>query len=111
VFIKDRPETVKVTTMKLKSSENTEEVKSRHKSPPQLKTILQQVTFVIPFATPGSGKSFCWEAIRQQIHGQPGWSYRSISSDEVRGELILDIMQQQKCDRDRAFQMTQKSGP
>lgn len=54
---------VKVTTTKLKDSQ-AEEQKQRPRSPPrQLKT----VTFILPFATPGSGKSFCWEVLRKHL--------------------------------------------
>jgi len=50
------------------------------------------VTFIIPFALPGSGKSFCWDAISNHLSSLPNWSYQSVSSDEIRGELIKDTM-------------------
>jgi hypothetical protein len=71
----------------------------------------QKVTFIIPFATPGSGKSFCWEAIKKHLTGLSNWSFESISSDEIRGELIRQVMQRDNCNRDKAFSQTMKSGP
>lgn len=69
------------------------------------------MTFVIPFATPGSGKSFCWNAVKDHLSKQKDWSFQSVSSDEVRGELINETMKRNNCDRDKAFSLTMKSGP
>lgn len=33
------------------------------------------VTFLIPCATPGSGKSFCMTAIKEHISKQSDWSF------------------------------------
>jgi hypothetical protein len=33
------------------------------------------VTFIIPFACPGSGKSFCWDAISSHLSTLPNWSF------------------------------------
>lgn len=68
---------------------------ARSKSPTQNKNLsnTHSVTFIIPFATPGSGKSFCWDAIKKHLRGLQGsWSFQSVSSDEVRGELMQEIM-------------------
>lgn len=96
MFIKDSSETVRITTTKLKhyDLEDPEESKKMAKKPPtatkqsQIQQQQRTVTFIIPFATPGSGKSFCWDAIRAHFDSQQDWSFQSVSSDEVRGELI-----------------------
>jgi hypothetical protein len=66
---------------------------------------------VIPFATPGSGKTFCWNAIKQALSDTQHWSFQSLSSDEIRGELIKKAMIEHNCDRDKAYSLTMKSGP
>jgi len=45
----------------------------------------RKVTFIIPFATPGSGKSFCWDAIKEHLETLSNWSFTDVSSDEIRG--------------------------
>lgn len=55
---------------------------------PSKKEEQKVITFIVPFATPGSGKSFCWDAIKSHLSQQKDWSFQSISSDEIRGELI-----------------------
>ena len=66
-----------------KTTEDPEEVKEKPR-----KQTKRTVTFIIPFATPGSGKSFCWDQISNYSTTQDNWSFESISSDDVRGELI-----------------------
>ena len=72
---------------------------------------LRTVLFVIPFATPGSGKTFCWNAIKNHLADDKSWSFQSLSSDDIRGELIAEAMKKNKIDRDKAFAQTMKSGP
>ena len=58
------------------------------RAPVEKKNIDRNVLFVIPFAVPGSGKSFCWNILKAHLDELPEWSYQAISSDEIRGELI-----------------------
>lgn len=60
---------------------------------------------------PGSGKSFVWNLVRQHFDKSENWSYESVSSDAVRGEMIREVMAKDKCSRDDAFAKTMKSGP
>jgi|LauGreDrversion4_2_1035121.scaffolds.fasta_scaffold69483_1 hypothetical protein len=41
----------------------------------------------------------------------PDWSYQSVSSDGVRGEVMAEMMKNTGCDRDKAYAATLKSGP
>lgn len=92
----------------MEDPEETKEVQIKPNSQHQSQ---RTVTFIIPFATPGSGKSFCWEAIKKHLSNSSDWSFQSVSSDEVRGELMREFQQRERCDKDRAFTATQKSGP
>ena len=65
---------------------------------------------MIPFATPNSGKSFCWRAIEEYLK-QEGWTTQSVSSDAIRGAMLKEYMDANKCDRDTAFNKTMKAGP
>lgn len=61
----------------------------------------RKVVFVVPFAVPCSGKSFAWNEIKKHIdEHKKDWTYESISSDEMRGKLIKQTMDQKKCTRD-----------
>jgi len=53
----------------------------------------RNLVFVIPFACPGSGKSFVWNVVQQHLSSLPDWSYQYISSDSIRGELIKQTME------------------
>ena len=46
------------------------------------------IVCIIPFALPGSGKSFCFKAIQKKISETEGWSFDIVSSDGIRGELM-----------------------
>ena len=63
------------------------------------------VYFIVPFATPNSGKSFCWKAVQDTL-AKDGWTFDSISSDGIRGQLIKKTMAETGCDRDAAYQKT-----
>ena len=47
------------------------------------------VIFIIPFGVPGSGKSFCWDALKGKfLEHKDEVSFESISSDGMRGAMI-----------------------
>ena len=93
---------VRVTTTKLKDDKE-EHKQQRPRSPPRS---LKTVTFVLPLATPGSGKSFCWQVLKKNLEQLPDWSCASVSSDEVRHELMTEVMRNKQVTRDQAFQST-----
>ena len=49
---------------------------------------------IIPFGVPASGKSTIWSILREQINSMPGWSTDSVSSDEIRGTVIKELMKE-----------------
>ena len=75
--------------------DNTEELKepaglAKAKSTESSSKPERTVLVIIPFGVPGSGKSFIWKQIKEKIESMPEgeWSCFSISSDDVRGELM-----------------------
>lgn len=58
---------------------------------------------MIPFAAAGSGKSYFWNIIQEQLGRDPKWSLQSVSSDDIRGQLIEQHMATHNTNRDKAF--------
>ena len=56
------------------------------------------VIFIIPFGVPGSGKSTIWKKLKERLDSEDGkeWSYASVSSDAIRGELMKEQIKQGK---------------
>lgn len=61
---------------------------------------------VIPFALPGSGKSFCYKALQAKIAATEGCSFDTVSSDGIRGEMIANVMARDKVSRQEAYNRT-----
>jgi hypothetical protein len=55
--------------------EDPEETKEVYIKPIIENHTQRTVTFIIPFATPGSGKSFCWDAIKKHLSSLSDWSF------------------------------------
>ena len=58
-----------------------------------------KVIFIIPFAMPNSGKSFCWKVLQELLEDDPTsslgpglWSYSTYSSDSIRKIEMDKIM-------------------
>jgi hypothetical protein len=66
---------------------------------------------IIPFALPGSGKSFCYRALQAKINATEGCTFDIVSSDGIRGEMIRQVMLRDKVSHSVAYDKTQKSGP
>ena len=66
------------------------------------------VIVIIPFGVPGSGKSFIWENIKNELALKEDWSFDSVSSDGVRGELMEELIKK-GMDKDAAYQATQRT--
>ena len=54
----------------------------------------KKVIFIIPFALPGSGKSYHWKILKQILedNNNVNWSFGYVSSDEIRGQETQKIM-------------------
>ena len=50
------------------------------------------VIVVIPFGVPSSGKSTIWGLIKEHIDSLPDWTCDSVSSDEIRGQIMGRMM-------------------
>lgn len=64
------------------------------------------VTFILPFATPGSGKSYLWKHIKNSL--PKDYTFASVSSDDIRSVQMQELMSKGKT-KEQAFDMTQKS--
>ena len=63
------------------------------------------VICIFPFAMPGSGKSFFFKQLTAYLDTLPKelWSYSKVSSDEIRGKLVQQVMAEKSVDKDKAF--------
>ena len=63
------------------------------------------VVCVFPFAFPGSGKSFFFNQLVKHLESQSDGkvSCSRVSSDEIRGRMVQQVMAEKGVDKDRAF--------
>jgi tRNA uridine 5-carbamoylmethylation protein Kti12 len=62
---------------------------------------------IIPFGIPGSGKTTFKQALLKVLD-KLDWSFASVSSDEIRKEMMDKLIREKKIDEKEAFEKSGK---